>query len=103
MERNEISEMETDWKGSGKNVSMERKVTKLEKTWNRCGEEKEKMGKDRNRMAIVILHCGNPYEPDSFIGFMGPQLPINLKYTDPLKTAPFQSMAEGVVLQVESL
>ena len=54
-------------------------------------------------MAIVILHCGNPYEPDSFIGFMGPQLPINLKYTDPLKTAPFQSMAEGVVLQVESL
>ena len=72
MERNEISEMETDWKGSGKYVSMERKVTKLEKTWNRCGEEKEKMGKDRNRMAIVILHCGNPYEPDSFIGCMGP-------------------------------
>ena len=31
MERNEISEMETDWKGSGKYVSMERKVTKLEK------------------------------------------------------------------------
>ena len=33
--------METDWKGSGKYVSMENKVTELEKTWNRCGEEKD--------------------------------------------------------------
>ena len=30
------------------------------------------MGKDCKRMAVVILPCGNPYEPDSFYRFYGP-------------------------------